>query len=303
MLQGKLRFFAVSPTLSDIRELFRSEASTLKMQTRKQMEGLLREEFHSQFEDVKEPFRSEVSLLRDKQIGAIKDSVLQFSVNLGDRLTVTEEGCAVLRGRVEALEERLEAGAAALVQCDEQNIMRSLVREMGDGNYHKNNILIYGIQESSETESSERRITDSELAKKIIHTILPSLITGKFEFSRIGKYSPSLQRPRPIKVTLTIAPMVSELIQAYVRTSRSSPLPEILNGVMLITDKTPMQRKHYRRFKIELTQRTINEEKNLRIVTRDGTQLIVSGKGRNASLQKREQRAQPGTSEDAQARN
>ena len=53
---------------------------------------------------------------------------------------MTEDSCAVIRGRVETLEERLEAGAASLVQCDKQNIMISFVREIGDRNYRKNNI-------------------------------------------------------------------------------------------------------------------------------------------------------------------
>ena len=78
----------VPPTLSDIREMFRSDAFTLQMQQENKWKNCFVRSFVLNLRMFKESFRSEVSLLRGEfreQIGAIKDSVLQFSVNLGDR--------------------------------------------------------------------------------------------------------------------------------------------------------------------------------------------------------------------------
>lgn len=158
--------------------------------------------------------------------------------------------------------------------------MTDCLREFEDRNQRKKNIIIYGIAESNEKDTQSRVKLDLDKVSQLFSAISYVYSASQpLKILRIGKYSPNLDKPRPIKVILDTFHSVTSITQAFAKLRKSSQLPPSLAGVGVTSDKTTMQQHEYRLLKAELTARTKGGETGLRIATKNGSATIVRALG------------------------
>lgn len=127
---------------------------------------------------------------------------------------------------------------------------------------------------------------DATLARSLLDVLsIPNLpVDQVLHTFRIGKFSVNLARPRPLKIILPDTISVSSVIQKFALVKRGANPPQSISGLLLISDKTPMQQQEYRKWKEELTRRNSEGEAGLKIVMRSGSYAIVRSSGPRRNL-------------------
>ncbi|XP_044574848.1 uncharacterized protein LOC123258729 [Cotesia glomerata] len=247
------------------------------------------------------------SLIKEKNVAlsiAIKKDFsyqLKTVVTSVESLTVTvNKNNALLNDRISAVEtvnKTLETNLAILETkvANNAECVSSLINHMGIAGCSSNaavleeveerltrrgNILIFGVSESKEASKETREAHDRSLVVKICSDL-------KVDFSlsthfRIGKYSPALAKPRPIKLSFTNAGMTDLIIQNLVKLKRSKQVPPELQSIAISKDRTLMQRNQQKEAWAELRRRIQEGETDLKMVTRNGLSSIVKAQVRRS---------------------
>lgn len=126
------------------------------------------------------------------------------------------------------------------------------------------NIIISGISEETNTNTKERRISDTEEVMKIINLIIEDC-AKPIKCIRLGKFIPN--KNRPIKVFFRDSNTPKSIFR------NKGTLPE---NIKIYADYTPTQQQHWQLLKNELKNRTEAGEKGLIIKYVKGIPRIVT---------------------------
>lgn len=92
---------------------------------------------------------------------------------------------------------------------------------------------------------------------------------------RIGKFSTSRCKPRPLKLQFVSSNHPTEFLTATRKASATLKQQQILKDVVFAEDRTKMQQEQYRSLKLNLQERLNQGEQNLMIRHINGTPTIV----------------------------
>lgn len=189
---------------------------------------------------------------------------LQVSHDLsGLRLLIS-----ALQDEIKALKDSLLVPPAAskipLVE------MEGIIQEIGEREKRKNNIIIFGCEETGTESRSEQNEVDGSLITDICSSI--GLVDDNVKVFRLGKYDPSQSnRKRPIKVTFSSESNVTLVFRNLAKV-RENPK---FSALSIFRDRTPMQIQLYKEVKAELNERLNNGESELKIKYTRGIPTIV----------------------------
>nr|CAI5833081.1 unnamed protein product [Callosobruchus analis] len=132
-----------------------------------------------------------------------------------------------------------------------------IVQEVNDRQSRKNNLIIYGIVESTDQSDTRRKVYDADQVKNIIGVLDDEVNTDNIKPIRLG--SNNTGGPRPIKITLRDSNDVRSCIKAAAKLKRHSTLSRI----NISFDRTPRQVLNYKKLKQEVADRSANGENDL----------------------------------------
>ncbi|XP_031341035.1 uncharacterized protein LOC116169148 [Photinus pyralis] len=148
----------------------------------------------------------------------------------------------------------LQAELHHLKQAKEEKslLIDDVVNEINDRKRRENNIIIYGLEESS---------NDSPQVKEILKVVAPSICTDDIGIIRLGKSGRN--RPPPVKVVLH----KKDDVLVVLRNKRN--LKTTHSNIAISTDNTKVQQEHFRRVRAELEQRKMKGHVNIRSIRKN----------------------------------
>lgn len=200
---------------------------------------------------------------------------------LGDRITSIEEDLSVklttiLSGVSPDPQDASKAKAELIDNC---------LDEMDDRMSRLRNVVIFGIPEPKHHLAIERKSDDTN---RMLNIIAESGVLAESSDTvkcfRLGKYSPNLLQPRPIKLILSSAANANLLVQNHLRLKKLSEGSSLIKDILIFPDQTDLQRKRAKQLKTKLLERR-RQEMNplLKIVHRNGVGKIVTVRPRKDS--------------------
>lgn len=155
--------------------------------------------------------------------------------------------------------------------------MVNYLNEVEDRLSRKQNAMIYGVEETQCGDKKQRLLNVQTSVANLFGELSFNESVENIKIQRIGKYSPHLPRPRPIKLILTSADKATSLIQAASRMKKLPTASATLKRIQIWPDRTELQRQQSKALKIELEQRKKDEHnQNLKIWTMNGVSKIIS---------------------------
>lgn len=146
---------------------------------------------------------------------------------------------------------------------------QDLILEMQERQRRLNNIIIVGIPEKNEADSTLRKQNDQELVMNAIKTVYKSC-PDPINVMRIGKYK--YGRSRPIKVSFESPNTVKFIFQ-----NKAS----ISNDLRIYADKTTAQQNYLKYLNEELLRREKDGELDLMIKYVNGNPKIIKKSAKN----------------------
>nr|CAI5846598.1 unnamed protein product [Callosobruchus analis] len=177
-----------------------------------------------------------------------------------------------LRALVVSLQEEINALKSNRVDPAQTPAIdfEEIVQEVNDRQSRKNNLIIYGIVESTDQSNTRRKVYDADQVKNIIGVLDDEVNTDNIKPIRLG--SNNTGGPRPIKITLRDSNDVRSCIKAAAKLKRHSTFSRI----NISFDRTPRQVLHYKKLKQEVADRSVNGENGLKIKYVNGVPKVVA---------------------------
>lgn len=143
------------------------------------------------------------------------------------------------------------------------------ISEINERNKRASNLIIYGSVESGKSKN-EQIEHDASLVTDILSQI--GLTEGSLAPQRIGKFDPSKQMRRPIKIRLSSPQSVHAVFRKFKNIKSETNFPTL----SVSSDRTPRQIAYYKVIKQELDNRIRQGEMNIKIKYRNGVPTIIS---------------------------
>lgn len=136
------------------------------------------------------------------------------------------------------------------------------------------NVILLGIPESNQADAVHRKADDTKAVTVVCSAAGVTENEESLRCFRLGKYSPNLTLPRPIKAILSSATNANVLVQRHRRVKMSNVQ---LKNISVFPDQTARQRMNSKALKEELVKRKKDEANPfLKIVYFNGVGKIVS---------------------------
>lgn len=215
------------------------------------------------------------------EINTVQGSVNTLNISLNERLTKIEAQQRTNASNIETLENNvtISIGKIAEIQTRTLEHEDSILEEVEERLSKRNNVLLFNVPEPAPEGHEFQADADSAFVSKLcvaldVDADSPSLSS----VSRIGKYSPSLAKPRPLKVVFANQKSTDLMIQKFIKIKKSKQHPAELKleQIIISSDRTQRQRNQHRSALEELQRRTKEGESNLRLVIRHGKTSIVN---------------------------
>lgn len=161
--------------------------------------------------------------------------------------------------------------------CVEDAIIVKIAEEQEEAEEirkRKNNVVIFGVQESAESDSEKRRTEDEDRLQTVLHLIKCDTTTVN-KIVRMGRRPEQKDaKPRPMLVTMASEKQKDQVLAKSKNLKRSGH--EEMDKVFIVQDLTPRQRERRKRLVQELKDRKQKGEGHLiiaggRIVDGQGT--------------------------------
>lgn len=147
--------------------------------------------------------------------------------------------------------------------------------EVEDRLRRKNNLVVFGLRESPDSNNSNMHEADVTILKSLFSNLCTTKSIGTIQTWRLGVFSSSRSKPRPIKVRLPFDICSSQIRQSFMEMKKLSQLPPEFTHLSLAPDRTKYQQLEYQRVKKELQSRIQQGETDIRIVYRMEAPIIV----------------------------
>ncbi|CAH0551131.1 unnamed protein product [Brassicogethes aeneus] len=165
----------------------------------------------------------------------------------------------------------LQSDIQALKRKDTE-IMETIIQEMSDRQNRQNNLIFYNVVELQGGNTGNKQAADTENVINILGRIMPNNSIQNIRLvKRLGKSS-STGKPAPLKVEFETKDAV------YAVLKNKYKLKEDNSPVQISTDKTAMERQHFKSILEELKQREENGDKDLFIKYINGNPTIAKSK-------------------------
>lgn len=147
-----------------------------------------------------------------------------------------------------------------------------IIEEINERNRRKFNLVISGIEEQSQEQSSAERFEkDKNTIKDVLLKVEPDLSVGNIKPIRLGRFDVNNARPRLLKITLSEEHQVLNIIHK----AKTIKNYDEYKQVSIFSDRTPRQINYYKDIKNQLNERT-NAGENCRIKYVNGVPKIVT---------------------------
>lgn len=250
------------------------------------LRSLIREENVGLTADIKKDISDQLQLVINS-IGTLAEKVDMNIQLLNNRIVAVEEVNKVLVTNAAALETQVKDNSDTIIKIKNQMATSgagndsAILEEVEERLVRRKNVILFGVPESADASKQGREDHDLEQVRKICSALeVDSACASQF---RIGKYSPALVKPRPIKLSFDNATFAESMMQSLARLKRSKQIPADLLNVALARDRTVLQRRQQKETWSEFQRRKQNGEANLRIVTRNGSTSIVRTRARHST--------------------
>lgn len=198
----------------------------------------------------------------------INQTLAQYKTEIvdhGNRITSLEAGLLHVNTRLDNTDTQLSQHSCEYIFSEVERRLKSV-----------HNIIFFNLPEPVVNGEYEPA-NDKESILKIYNILaLSDLLFEDIKFFRLGIFSTSRPKPRPIKLQFGSPIQAAQFLAAArkVKTTLNA-VPEFKN-VVFSTDQTPLQQQHYRNFKATLLERVSQGETNLAIRRMKGTPTIVT---------------------------
>lgn len=213
----------------------------------------------------------------DTRLTGIRTSFEEFAKSTNARMKTMEDDLFIAREEITRINARIDTfnkdlSVAKISARDTGNAVsqNQVLEEIEDRLLRRKNVILYGIPENDNNLNADKDNVNSALSDLGFDS---SSITGAI---RLGKFSTSLGKPRPIKITTASVEHVDKLIRSFQQMKKTDSLPPCWVNVQIQRDWTLKQRQDYAELKKELTARKTQGEDQARIVTRNGVSRIVN---------------------------
>ena len=146
-----------------------------------------------------------------------------------------------------------------------------VVQEINDRRNRENNVMVFGVVETSAAAESGGPNSDDAAVSDVVHKLIPSF-EGEMRVVRVGRRRSDDGKPRPVKVTFSSRSIVSELIR---KAKGLKDCPEYAR-VSVAYDRTPRQMQYFREVKDDMKRRMEAGEADLRIRYFNGIPRVIS---------------------------
>lgn len=186
---------------------------------------------------------------------------------LGSDINALKAALISLQNEVKALK------SASTGSTNNNDLLEEVISEITDRQRRKKNLLIFNIKEQQQQLSEDdRSAAEENIIRNVIKAVVPSASSKIVKFHRLGKFNPTKNRPRPIKVIMSNEGEVISLCQ------KSKCLKQLneYKDIFFASDKTPKQLEYFNKVKNELLERKNNGEENIKIIFSNDTPKIVT---------------------------
>ncbi|CAH0559077.1 unnamed protein product [Brassicogethes aeneus] len=203
-------------------------------------------------------FHAKCVSINKEQLATFLD--VQGSIYKCENCRLKNVGCATCSTMMDAINnlqatiKSLQSEIQTMKRKDSES-MEAVIQEIADRQKRQNNLIFYNVPEQQGGNTAGRRATDSENIVDILRKIVPDIPIENFKTNRLGKSSGD--KTAPIKVEFSSKEIVFTVLKnKYKLKQNDSP-------IQISTDKTTLERQHFKAIIQELKQRQENGEDDL----------------------------------------
>lgn len=154
----------------------------------------------------------------------------------------------------------------------ENKFEENFIEEINERMRRKNNLLIFGVEDSNNKEADQRMVT------QVISEIDANINIENYSIYRLGNFNAN--KKRPIKIIMDNEEQVINVVKKGHRLRNNA---NIRGRISLAQDRTPRQVQYYNDLKKKLMERQANGESNIRIrYVRGVPKIIELNKNKNS---------------------
>lgn len=142
----------------------------------------------------------------------------------------------------------------------------TIIKEIDERKKRENNIVVYGIEESTRENSEDRKTDDQSNIARVLTSVTNNVVVDDIKFFRLGKRTNG--KHRPIKVILNSSKDVHNVFKNKNKLGNAHP------GVKIGADQTLIQRQEFKKVNDELVRRKAEGEADLFIKYEIGYPII-----------------------------
>lgn len=180
-----------------------------------------------------------------------------------------------LKAVILSLQAELHELKASSLGSSSQVDFEEFMQEFDERQSRKSNIIIFGVPEQdSRLESVLRLEKEKTDISNLVTLINPSMVLpDECKVLRLGRFNPSGNKPRPIRVNLEKEALVHDVVRKF-KAAKSDN--NDLRHISISFDRTPRQLDYLNKLRSELKQRQENGEDKLTIKFFRGVPRIIS---------------------------
>lgn len=229
--------------------------------------------------------KTDISVNITTEVGKIQESIEAFRSSIENRISVVEGDNIIIKRQMSILEDKVKVNADRIdILADNTPANKEFIlEEVEERIKRRNNIILFNVPESTQDNREARSAADAAFVTSLCTTLLTD--SAPLSQSRIGKYSPALQKPRPLKIVFANSNSTDLTIKNFIKFKKANQQPQDLNlrNLIMARDRTPSQLAQHRTTREEFQSRTAKGENNIRLITRNGITKIVTTQLRQQS--------------------
>lgn len=156
------------------------------------------------------------------------------------------------------------------VESINDTVFEELIRELGDRNDRKQNIILFNLDEPENPNSNERILHDLDTARAVLQETSAVADVVNITVNRLGRFNANRERNRPLRIGLSSVGDVHKIIKSAKNLQNSAKFSK----VKIAMDKTPRQLSYYKKVKTEMENRIQQGEAGLVIRYQRGIPTI-----------------------------
>lgn len=209
-------------------------------------------------------------------IKTFTETIILDNKNIREELNVVKQQNKEFQSKLETLENKFDLTCEPLENVKNQQTSHppceDLAAELFDRTLRAKNLVIVGISEISNNDTSQFLEHDRKEVLNVLRSIYPECPLPSKTY-RLGRHNPGKMRPIKVCFETDIAPK-------HILRNKSMLKNDKLR---IYSDQTPLQRQHMTELRKELSKRIENGETNLKIKYFKGTPKIIKSNQKNSN--------------------